>query len=395
MPLHDHTEAGAPDPRRTRRRILAALAVTAGIVVVGGAITVPLLVRAPEPERPSRTETRPHPRPAPRPRPARPHRPARPAPPPERLVTPSSGLYLGVYSPGLMEKPGGLRAWTRAHGAQPRIVNWFQQWLSGERRFRADWARRVAAQGAVPMITWEPWWAPEGTRHTVDQPKVRLRLIADGRYDRYIRSWARAIVRYRGPVLIRLMHEMNGTWYPWAVGVNGNSPALYVRAWRHIHDVFEREGATNVQWVWSVNNLEQGGGAAHDIERYYPGARYVDWVATSGFNWGDAYSWSGWREPDLIYGDTYRALARFRKPIMLSEVGATATGGDPAAWVRETLATVRRHYPRLRALVWYDAIDDGGLDFRLEGPTQRSLAPAAGWFRPLRIAPAPRRAARA
>jgi Glycosyl hydrolase family 26 len=307
-----------------------------------------------------------------------------------RLSPPRTGVYLGVSNATLIERPGAVDAWKLAHGRAPRIVNWFQQWLSGERRFRADWARRVAAQGAVPMITWEPWYAPLRGRHTANQPAVRLSRIAAGADDRYIRSFAREVAAYRGPVLIRLMHEMNGNWYPWGVHVNGNTPADYVAAWRHVHDIFRAEGARNVSWIWSINNLEGPSGQTHDIARYYPGDRYVDWVSTSGFNWGNAYSWSSWRDADGLYGETYRALERFGKPIMISEIGTTDDGGDPTAWIRDTLSRLREAYPRVHAIVWYDAVDDAGLDFRLRGPTARTLAgPAAvgtGWLRPLGIA---------
>jgi beta-mannanase len=189
------------------------------------------------------------------------------------------------------------------------------------------------------------------------------------------------------------MHEMNGNWYPWGVHANGNTPADYIAAFRHVHDIFRAEGARNVSWIWSINNLEGPKDEAHDIARYYPGDRYVDWVSTSGFNWGDAYPWSSWRDADGLYGETYRALEQFGKPIMISEIGTTADGGDPVAWIRDTLSRLRQAYPRVRAIVWYDSVDRAGLDFRLRGPTERTLAGSAalgsGWLRPLRIASLP------
>jgi hypothetical protein len=308
-----------------------------------------------------------------------------------RLRPPDHGILLGVSNFDLVETTGAARAWTRANGPRPRIVNWFQQWQSGERRFRPDWAHRVARAGAVPMITWEPWDAPAGEKHVVTQPDVALARIADGDFDGYVRAWARDIAAYRGPVLIRLMHEMNGTWYPWGVHVNGNTPADFVRAWRHVHRVFDRAGARNVSWVWSINNLEGGTTTeTTDIAPFYPGRRWVDWVSTSGFNWGTAYSWSGWRTADQLYRGTYDALARFGKPIMISEIGTTGDGGDARTWVRQTLARLRTDYPRLHAVLWYDDIDGGGLDFRLRGPLAGALEQpgglGSGWVRNPRFA---------
>jgi len=316
-----------------------------------------------------------------------------PVPDPERdptearhaLRVPEKGVYLGVSNFRLVTRGGAVRDWAEANGVEPAIVNWYQQWLTGERRFRPDWARRVARAGAVPMITWEPWSAPEGERHTEVQPEISLARIADGDHDALIRSWARDVAAYGQPVMIRLMHEMNGNWYPWGVNVNGNTPADYVRAWRHVHQVFDRAGADNVSWVWSINNLERIDDEDHAISAYYPGRKWVDWVSTSGFNWGDAYEWSSWRTADELYGDTYRELARFDRPIMISEIGTTDVGGDARLWIRQTFQRLRTGYPLLRAVLWYDDIDAAGLDFRLHGQTAGALAqPGAlgrGWLR--------------
>lgn len=305
-----------------------------------------------------------------------------PVPDPERdvteprraLVPPDDGVYLGVSNFRLVTDNGAVRVWSEQNGARPAIVNWYQQWLTGERRFRPDWARRVARTGAIPMITWEPWSAPEGERHTPVQPDISLARIAAGDHDALIRAWARDVAAYGQPVLIRLMHEMNGNWYPWGVHVNGNTPADYVAAWRHVHRVFDRAGADNVSWIWSINNLERIDGEDHAIRDYYPGGRWVDWVSTSGFNWGEAYSWSSWRTADPLYGDTYRELSRFDRPIMISEIGTTDIGGDARLWIRQTFQRLRTGYPKLRAVLWYDDIDAAGLDFRLHGQTAGALA---------------------
>ena len=362
-----------------RRSIIAVVGIAVA-AVVAAVLAVPFLAADPNPAPSAGAPTAPvsetAPTPVPEPDPSVPFR---------RLAPPERGVYLGVSNFSLVTTDGAAAAWTQANGPQPRIVNWFQQWLTGERRFRANWARRVARSGAVPMITWEPWSAPEGERHQAIQPDISLARIADGSHDQYIRSWAHDVAAYRNPVMIRLMHEMNGNWYPWGIFTNGNTPELYVQAWRHVHRIFDEAGARNVSWIWSINNLERIDGENHDIDAYYPGDRWVDWVSTSGFNWGNAYSWSSWRTADPLYHDTYRALARYDKPIMISEIGTTSVGGDARVWVRQTFARLRTSYPLLRAVVWYDDIDGGGLDFRLQGQTAGALrqpgALGTGWLR--------------
>ena len=55
------------------------------------------------------------------------------------------------------------------------------------------------------------------------------------------------------PLVLRFAHEMNGDWYPWSEGVNGNAAGQYVPAYRRVVSLFRSVGATNVTWVWSPN----------------------------------------------------------------------------------------------------------------------------------------------
>jgi cellulose synthase (UDP-forming) len=317
------------------------------------------------------------------------------APPePLRLAAPSEGAYVGFFSPEVLLSDRAAGRWGARYGVDVQIVSWYQQWRSGETRFRADWLDMIDRQGAVPMITWEPWEKPAGEVHTPIQPEVRLSRIADGAFDRYIRSWARDAAAYRRPVLLRFMHEMNGTWYPWSIATNGNSAATYVAAWRHVHDLFVEEGASNVSWVWTINSFAGLEDEHRDLASYYPGDEYVDWVSVTGFNWGDTLGdFDAWRSVDEIFRGSYGALARLGKPIMVSEIGTVSTGaGDPARWIRRALARFEKDYPRVRALVWFDAPYPGEPDFRLDGGEADALRAAlrgsGHWGQPLELVPA-------
>lgn len=153
----------------------------------------------------------------------------------------------------------------------------------------------AAAPGAVtpapekgsrlPRLSGRPVTGITGstTAGTVHQRRYTLDSIIAGRHDRYIDAFARSIGRYPHRVILRFMHEMNGFWYPWAAGANGNTPAQYVQAWRHVHDRFAGVGTDNVRWMWAPNAVYHGAGALASL---YPGNAYVDLVGISTYNWG-------------------------------------------------------------------------------------------------------------
>ena len=55
----------------------------------------------------------------------------------------------------------------------------------------------------------------------------------------------------------------------------------FVAAWRHIHDLFDAAGATNVIWVWNPNIINPVPGV--QLEPLWPGGSYVDWVGMTGY----------------------------------------------------------------------------------------------------------------
>ena len=227
---------------------------------------------------------------------------------------------------------------------------WFEDW--GDRpAFPIRTARRLERRGIVPMLTWEPWVNGRPSN------AITLRGIARGRYDRYFRGFADAVRRYGGPLFFRPMHEMDGDWYPWSGYWPGNSPEMFVRAWRHMHRVFVRAGATNATWVWSVNQYSVPHVSGNSIERYWPGSRFVDWVAVSAFNAGPVRSPYFWQSFDAVFGARYRELLKYRKPIMVAETGAPEAGGDKASWITDMFRSLRLHYGVVGALVWYDQRD--------------------------------------
>jgi hypothetical protein len=117
------------------------------------------------------------------------------------------------------------------------IVVWYETWGDASTGPDMRLYQQVAAHGSVPLITWEP----QHFSRSPDQPVFALADIAAGKYDAYARRWASAFAAFHGRIMLRWGHEMNGNWYPWGAGVNGNTPQDYVAAWRHLHDLFVAE----------------------------------------------------------------------------------------------------------------------------------------------------------
>jgi hypothetical protein len=289
------------------------------------------------------------------------------------LPPPPGELYWGAFRNGAPYNTGLVIGLEDEVGRRPAIMSWYQEW-EGAPDFPVADASYLYDRGIVPMVSWEPWRPPKvfGTLE-VDQPKYRLARIAGGAFDDYIRRYAGDIRDYGGPVFLRPFHEMDGFWYPWGGTVNNNTPADYVAAWRHVHDLFREVGATNVTWIWSVNHVTVPDTPENQIQHYWPGPAYVDWIGVSGFNWGTASPLSTWKGFDAVNQDKYRQLLAYHLPIMLTETGAPEVGGVKAEWITDSFHAMLDHYPQLRAVIWYDKRDSDLRDWRLDS-TPAALA---------------------
>ena len=234
-------------------------------------------------------------------------------------------------------------------------------------RFPVPGMENVRQYGAIPILNWGsesiPWIVADPT-----QPEFQLSDVISGRYDEYIRRFALEARAWGHPFFLRFDWEMNGNWFPWSEGVNGNKPGEFVAAWRHVHDIFNSVGATNATWVWCpyANGSKQG---LHDLRALYPGHQYVNWACMDGYNWGTApVNSHSWKSFGQIFSPTYERLTKRvapGKPILLGEFASSSYGGHKALWIRNLLSELPTRFPRIRGLVWFDAVDRG-IDWPIE-----------------------------
>jgi hypothetical protein len=283
-----------------------------------------------------------------------------------RSLGPGQRPLFGAYIPDAPQNLRVLGDFESLVGARPDIIHWYQPWAAGSgpgdegTPLDREALDRVATRGEIPMITWEASGAIHGLR------PARLATITSGAFDDYIDEWARGLKAYGKVVLLRPFHEMNNPAYPWAVGQSGNSAADLVRAWRYVHDRFSRLGVNNVLWVWCPNTENN----QVTFAELYPGDQYVDWLAVDGYNGGSELDWGGWLTPQQLFKRSYASLATLNpdKPMMIAETSSVEHGGDRARWIEDLYGGLPIVYPRIGAIVWFqaDTTNRGEADWRIQ-----------------------------
>ena len=277
--------------------------------------------------------------------------------PPESTLTTKGSVVIGAFTSMSSGNLSTLYQYDSEAKRKAVYAHWFQSWEPQQYgKFLSSLAQRLHSDGRTPLLTWEP---QDGTVGTAYQPDYSLDTIISGKHDNYIRTYAQDIRGSGVPIYLRLMHEMNGDWYPWGDSINGNTPEMYKQAWIHIHNIFEAEGATNVKWVWCPNEVSTWT-PSHPMADFYPGDSYVDWIALDGYNWAGADG-SPWYSFEEVFGKSYDEILGVAptKPLMISEFASDERGGSKAQWIRDIRTVVPTRFPKIKALIWFNKDQDG------------------------------------
>lgn len=238
------------------------------------------------------------------------------------------------------------------------LIHIYCAWGSkAEEEFPALQVKSILELGSIPIITWEPWltdFDPDKypqLRKQEERDKGGLGDIAKGKYDFYISRWADAAKKINSQIFLRVGHEMNDPYrYPW--GPQNNSAKDFIAAWKHIREVFKKQNANNIIWVWSPHP------AYGYFDAFYPGDSLVDYVGVSALNYGTVASWSKWWTFKEIFGNYYKDLTHFKKPMMITEFGCLNVGGNRTKWFTDALDSIPQKYPLVKSIVFFHYSDD-------------------------------------
>ena len=259
-----------------------------------------------------------------------------------------TGKYLGVAQDGVPNSMTGLTTLSAQIGKTPNLVAYYVPW---GQPLNQTWVLNITNAGAMPLVQFEP-----------DTPSIAD--IAEGASDAYATTLADTIKNLDVPVVFSFGHEMNGNWFAW--GTTGTTPAEFVTAWKRIHNIFTKAGATNVIWLWDVNvtypvpNVE--------LEPLYPGDAYVDWIGLTGYyNVGNG----GRSTFDTLFEPTMEEVRGFtQKPFLIAETAVSPSSEKPQE-ISNLFANVEDHSDVL-GFVWfnYDKSGTNEADWMIDSDPQ-------------------------
>lgn len=270
------------------------------------------------------------------------------------MEKPASVRFGGYFPPFPLKKDGAYLAEIETNlRRRVDVVMWYQwwgaNWLVGRaaKDFQAKWLAEAGSREV--FIKWEPWTPGR----QIVQPQFAISTIVQGAHDAYLRTWAQKIRDCGRTIYLCPMPEPNGFWNQWSMVIGKHQPMDYMAAWRHMHDIFEEEGAANARWVWGPNAGDMP--AENRMELYYPGSDYVDILGLSVYNWGTVRSWSQWRSFAEVIQPYYDRIGSLgSQPIWIAEMACAPEGGDRVAWIRAMFAYLPQ-LPRLETLIWFNA----------------------------------------
>jgi mannan endo-1,4-beta-mannosidase len=258
-------------------------------------------------------------------------------------LPPTSHSYLGVFTSGSPPSYDPIASFAHIAGKEPNLIGYYSGWAEP---FATSFADKVRSHGVTPFVQIDPSFAS-------------VPAIAAGDYDTYLKSYAQSVREFGHAVVIGFGHEMNASWYPW--GYKHVAPKTFVQAWRHIVNLFREQGAENVTWLWTINQVNQDRPGTKPVADWWPGASYVTWVGIDGYYYRPSDTFTH------VFGTTIDQVRTFTdKPVLLSET-AVGPGANQFAGIPNLFRGMQKY--RTLGLVWFDKAQHGSLlkqDWRLE-----------------------------
>jgi len=205
--------------------------------------------------------------------------------------------------------------------------NWYDNIL-----FPTSEVNIIKSAGKIPFIRIMP---RTNFEEGGPDPTYSLQKIIDGVFDIALTQWAIEASNTNIPLLVEFGTEVNGNWFPWNGQYNGagettlygdiylpDSPERFKDAYRHIINICHANNANNITWFFHVDAYSEPHVSWNELENYYPGDDYIDWLGVSIY--GPQENNDEYQEFSEIMDDVYPSLINLSsKPIAILEFAIT------------------------------------------------------------------------
>ena len=259
----------------------------------------------------------------------------------------------------------------RLTGLKPQFLSFYLSWPPPEERFFSFSVKEleyVWQTGAVPCLTWEPFYFLGKER----RPVLAQELLK-GQYDAYIQFMAEQLKSWGRPLIMRFAHEMNLQEYHWGTELaefGPNSADLYVQMFRYLVEAFKRYGATRVKWAFCPNSDSVPAEPWNQAARYYPGSSYVDLMGMDGYNWEEGEKGRTFEKIFLsLYGEIKALVSD--KPLVIFETASVGSQKEKNRWLQEATKVCKQW--RIETLIWFNVQKERDWRIVLEEKTKEGF----------------------
>ena len=274
---------------------------------------------------------------------------------PEYEPPPSTGALVahGIYARGLASGPANpqwgdlsnVDAYSQLVGKRPVLVHGFQQFYD-----------TIPVSGIEHLLANYPEFLL-----TLESGSLNLDQILAGQADAYFDRIGRDLGSIQHPIFVRLMHEMNGNWYPYSASKVADGQRKYREAFRRGVTRMRAAGGSNLRFVWCPNVRAPVWGG-DPLIGFYPGDDVTDVLGLDGY--------AGYRPatPFTFYSVFDDAVAEITaihpsKPLWLCEWGMDAWDYSAAEKERffddARAALSSPAYSRVRASLYFHSTQEG------------------------------------
>ena len=276
----------------------------------------------------------------------------------------ANGAQRRYGPPNVRSELTQLQGFDQALGRPLSIVPVYQDWDSPVLTTQLD---QIIADGSIPLITWSCDTSGKAFNSTDGRGTDSLVVLPATSSNKFvgpikdqIKQFASQLASFGAPVLLRWFPDPNDTASDTpdsaanaeaclGKGKAAGGAADYVSAFEEIHTLFQKAGATNVGFVWSIDTAH---GTPADWTSYFPAdtgtTRYVDWIGA------DSYSPASLTEGFQAWYQQFSSSTYGGRPLIITST-ATPAGSQHSYF--QQLAQLGQEFPAVRGLVYFDAPD--------------------------------------